>query len=161
MRQTDPIEVQLVNGYLIALSRKQIAPFLTAKKPRVRVQASSAHAEIEFHAALQKREDLYYMMFSKAKQKELGLQTGEAFTIRLFEDQSQYGVIPCEAFEAVMQSDSEALELFDSLSSGAKRSLIYAINRYKSAQTQVDKALLLADNLKRGFRSPRELLKSS
>ncbi|WP_394971257.1 YdeI/OmpD-associated family protein [uncultured Croceitalea sp.] len=100
------------------------------------------------------------MMFGKRYQKELGIFPNDYFKLQFFEDNSKYGVELPEEFEAVMLSDYEAYQIFESLTNGRKRGLIYAIARYKNSQTRIDKTLLLCENLKRGIRDPREMLKS-
>ena len=72
-----------------------------------------------------------------------------------------YGVEVPEEFEAVLFSDPDAHDIFETLTPGRKRGLIYAIARYRNSQTRIDKTLLLCDRLKRGVRDPRELLKSN
>ena len=89
------------------------------------------------------------MMFSKQKQKELGLSLGDEFEMQLFEDTSKYGVDMPEELEAVLMSDYEAYQIFESLTAGKKRSFIYGVLRFKNSQQKIDKALILCENLKR------------
>ncbi|MEO1012933.1 MAG: YdeI/OmpD-associated family protein [Bacteroidota bacterium] len=72
---------------------------------------------------------------------------------------SKYGVDVPEEFEAVLLSDHEAEKIFESLTAGKKRGIIYTIARYKNSQTRIDKSILLCENLKRGIRDQRDLLK--
>ena len=99
------------------------------------------------------------MMFGKRYQKELGLFPNDEFQLQFFEDTSKYGDEVPEEIEAVMLSDYDAYQIFETLTDGRKRGLIYAIARYKNSQTKIDKTLLLCENLKRGIRDPRELFK--
>lgn len=101
------------------------------------------------------------MYFSKAKQKELGVEMNDIITIQLFEDTSKYGVEPCEEFEAVMLTDYDACTIFEALTPGKKRSIIYAIGRYKYSQTRIDKTLLFTQNLKRGIFDQKLWLKQN
>jgi hypothetical protein len=146
--------------YSLALPEHIIKPFLVKNLKRVKVKASFEGKELWFHGAIQKRNDNYYMMLGKRYQKELGIFPNDYFQIQFFEDDSKYGVELPEEFEAVMSSDYEAFKIFESLTAGRKRGLIYAIARYKNSQTRIDKTILLCENLKLGIRDPREMLKS-
>ena len=115
---------------------------------------------ISFHAAIQKREGKYVMMFGKNYQKTLGIFPNDILQLQFLEDDSKYGVVLPEEFEAVLFSDPDAYDLFETLTPGRKRGLIYAIARYRNSQTRIDKTLQLCERLKRGIRDPRELLKS-
>jgi uncharacterized protein YdeI (YjbR/CyaY-like superfamily) len=65
-----------------------------------------------------------------------------------------------EELEAVLLSDHEAYTIFEDLTPGRQRSIIYAISRYKSSQLRVDKAIILTENLKRGITDPKFWLKN-
>lgn len=95
----------------------------------------------------------------KKIKKKLGVFPTDYFTVQLSEDTSKYGVEMPEEFEAVLQSDPEAFEIFETLTAGKKRSLIYYILKIKNSQNRIDKALLITENLKRGIRDNRELIK--
>lgn len=122
--------------------------------------ASFENKEIEFHAALKKEKTgLLRIYFSKAKQKELGVFPNDYFKLQIFEDTSKYGVEMSEELEAVLLSDYDAFQIFESLTPGKQRSIIYAISRFKASQTRIDKSILLTDNLKRGIKDPKLWLK--
>lgn len=147
------------NYYTLLLPEAVIAPFLEQNKKRVKAVATFEGRQLEFYGALQKRNGQYYMMFGKRYQKELRLFPNDIFELQFFEDTSKYGVAIPEEFEAVLLSDYDAYQIFESLTDGKKRGLIYAIARYRNSQTKIDKTLLLCENLKRGLRDPRALFK--
>jgi len=62
-------------------------------------------------------------------------------------------------FEAVLLSDYDAHQIFESFTKGKQRGIIYMITRFKDSQKKIDKALILCENLKRGIRDNKELLK--
>lgn len=160
MLKSDEFEVTLVTKHSVALPENMVKPFIKNGHKRVRVIAKHEDRAIEFHAALIKEKSgQYRIYFSNAKQKELVIFMNDYFTIQLLEDQSKYGVELSEEFEAVLLSDYEAYTLFESLTPGKQRSIIYAIQRYKNSQTRVDKALLVMENLKRGITDPKLWLK--
>lgn len=154
--------ISLATASTIVIAKEYIEVFIKANHKRVKVKASFKEKSIDYHAALLRSKNGFYnMYFSKAKQKELGLEIGDTFTIQLYQDTSKYGVEPCEEFEAVMQTDYEAYSIFEKLTSGKKRSIIYAIGRYKSSQTRIDKTLLFAKNLNKGIFDAKLWLKEN
>lgn len=159
--KSKPFEISITGSYYsLLLPMEIIQPFLDQDLKRVKAMATFEGKELQFHGALQKRHGNYYMMFGKRYQKELGIFPNDYFQLQFFEDDSKYGVEMPEELEAVLLSDYEALQIFDTFTDGKKRGVIYAIARYKNAQTRIDKSLLICENLKRGIRYNPDLLKS-
>lgn len=157
--KSEPFEVTIIGKHSILLPLEHIKLFLKKGDTRVKVKAKNNKKEIEIHAALLKRKDGYYMMFGKRNQEKIGVSKDTTFTIQLFEDTSKYGVEVPEEMDAVLLTDYEAYKIFESLSAGFKRSLIYAISRYKNSQTRIDKSLILCENLKKGIQDRGNMLK--
>jgi len=154
-------EISITGSYYsILLPIEIIQPFLDKNLKRVKAKASFEGKVFEFHGGLQKRQGNYFMMFGKRYQKELGVFPNDYFQLQFFEDDSTYGVEMPEELDEVLGSDYEAFQIFDSFTAGKKRGIIYAILRYKNAQTRIDKSLILCENLKRGVRNNLDLLKS-
>ena len=137
-----------------------IQPFLDKQLKRVKAIASFEGKKLEFHGAIQKRKGKYYMMFGKRYQKELGIFPNDYFLLQFFEDDSEYGVAMPKELDAVLQSDYEALQIFEGFKPGKKRGIIYGILRYKNPQTRIDKSIMVCENLKRGITDARELFKN-
>jgi len=149
--------LQSIHSILIPF---QIAEsFISQNHKRVIVQISFQNTSVQFHAALQKRKDLFFVMFSKKYQKQLGIFPSDYFQIQLLEDTSKYGVEMPEELEAVLQSDLEASSIFESFTAGKKRSLIYYVLQFKNSQTRIDKSLIITENLKLGIRDQKVLIK--
>ncbi|MFS4491451.1 YdeI/OmpD-associated family protein [Maribacter sp. 2308TA10-17] len=158
--QSEPFEISVTGSfYSLLLPEDIIRPFLEKKLKRVKVKATFEGKELNFHGAIQKRNGLHYMMFGKRYQKELGIFPNDYFQIQFFEDNSKYGVEMPEELDAVLLSDYEAFQIFEALTAGKKRGIIYMIARYKNSQTRIDKSLLICENLKRGIKENKYLLK--
>ena len=153
-------EVQLKGSHAIEIPDAYILPFVAKGHKRVEVLARNGSKELKFHAALQKYQGKYVITFGKRNQKELGIYQNDVFRLQFYEDTSKYGVEMPEELEAVLEMDEEALQIFESLSEGKIRSIIYMILPIKTSQTRINKALLIAENLKRGIRKPQDLLKA-
>lgn len=153
--------IGLLDKYHLFIPEDIFEPFAKAKQFRVKIKATFNDQSIEFFAALKKDKntDDYKMMFGKRLQKELGVFLNDYFEMQLFEDTSKYGVDMPEELDAVFKSDDDAFEIFESLTPGKQRSIIYTIIRIKNSQTRIDKALTMCDNLKRGERNPMKLFK--
>ncbi|WP_299522953.1 YdeI/OmpD-associated family protein [Winogradskyella sp.] len=160
MLKSSSFEVTLADKQSIILPETPIANFIKGNHKRVKVIATFENQSIEFYAALKyEKSGLYRIYFSKAKQKVLGVFMNDYFELQVFEDNSKYGVDISEELEAVLLSDYEAYTIFENLTPGKQRSIIYAISRYKSSQMRVDKALILTENLKRGITDQKLWLK--
>ena len=162
MLKSKPFEVTLANKQSIVLPEMPITEFIEGGHKRIKVLATFENKTIEFYAALKKEKTgIFRIYFSKAKQKELDVFMNDYFELQVFEDTSKYGVEMSEELEAVLLSDYEAYTIFEGLTPGKQRSIIYAISRYKSPQLRVDKALLLTENLKRGITDQKLWLKKN
>ncbi|WP_299536060.1 YdeI/OmpD-associated family protein [Ulvibacterium sp.] len=159
--QSNVFEIAITgNHHSLLLPEDIVFPFLEKNLKRVRAKATFNGKELTFHGAIQKRNGRHYMMFGKRYQKELGVFPNDYFQLQFFEDTSKYGVEMPEELEAVLQSDFEAQEIFESFTPGKKRGIIYMILGYKNPQTRIDKSILVCENLKRGIRNNPDLLKS-
>ena len=160
MLKSPVFEATVKGTHGVDLPNEIVKPFLEGGQKRVRVKASFEEKVIEFYAALTTYQGQYMMMFSKGKQKELGVFPNDYFQLQFFEDTSKYGVEVPEEFDAVMLSDFEAYQIFESFTKGKQRGIIYGISRYKNSQTRIDKCILVCENLKRGIRDNMALFKS-
>lgn len=157
--ESDVFEVTIQGMHSVVIPDTIAETFINAGHKRVKVRASFEDKTLELHAALNRHQGQYTIMFSKANQKTLGIFPNDYFRLQLLEDTSKYGVDVPEELEAVLLSDYQAYQIFESFTKGKQRGIIYAIARYKNSQTRIDKSLLLCENLKRGVRDNKELLK--
>lgn len=150
--------VGLLNKYHLFIPKEIFKPFAEEKQSRVKLIASFEAKSIEFYAAVKQDKNTgdYKFMFSKQKQKALGVFINDYLELQIFKDTSKYGVDIHEKFKAVLLSDYDAYELFEKLTAGKKRSIIYFILRIKNSQNRIDKALILCENLKRGVTEPKQ-----
>jgi hypothetical protein len=150
--------VTITGTHGVIIPESEIKPFVEAGNKRIRMSAWYEDKKIDFHGAIHRYQGNYTISFGKRYQKVLGVSTKDYFELQLFEDDSKYGVEMPEEFSAVLESDPEAFEQFERLTDGKKRSLIYYVLRFKNSQTRIDKALVIADNLKLGITDQKELL---
>lgn len=110
--------------------------------------------ELIFHAGVLKKKGINYLMVSKAKRKELGINENDLVNVTMQEDTSKYQAPMTEELEAVLLSDFEGYEIFESLLPGKQRNIIFSVYNIQDSQKRVDKALNALENLKIGNRDP-------
>ena len=161
MIKSSVFEVGLLDQYHIYIPEQVMQPFIDKQVKRLLIKASYNKKAMHFYAAFvkDKNTDDFRIMFGKHLQKQLGVLQNDYFKVQLFEDNSKYGVDVPEELDAVFKSDVEAFTLFENLTAGKKRSIIYAISRFKNSQIRIDKSLIMCDNLKRGHLDPYTILK--
>jgi hypothetical protein len=102
-----------------------------------------------------------FVAVSKKRIKDEGWKPGQPLDI-LLEDDTDEETFPLpEEMMAILEIDDEVQHYYDALTDGKKRSIAVYINQTKNAQIRVDRALMIADNLKRlkGKGSVMEIMK--
>lgn len=101
----------------------------------------------------------YYVNVGPAICKQLGLRPGSTLTATFAPDESEYQFPMPEELEEVLRTDPQALAVFRRLKPGNQRSIMYLVLQVKSTDRRIERALKIAENLKRGTTSPREILR--
>lgn len=159
--QTANFKITHIDIHNIFIPKETYMPFADKNMSRVKVKILFNDTILDFYAAVRKDKSSgdFKMMFSKQKQKELNVSLGDEFEIQLFEDTSKYGVDVPEELEEVFLTDSEAFKIFETLTKGKQRSIIYGLIRFKTSQQKIDKALILCENLRRRNFEPMKMFK--
>ncbi|EAS19238.1 hypothetical protein BBFL7_02136 [Flavobacteria bacterium BBFL7] len=144
------------NGFTSAiLIPEDIADQLATHKIKRVVATIKANCKkLTLYAGIAKKHGIIYMMFSKANQKALGVTAGDTLEIDMREDTSKYQAPMTEELEAVLLSDYEAYEIFETLLPGKQRNIIFMVYRVNDSQKRVDIALNIMENLKIGNHNP-------
>lgn len=101
----------------------------------------------------------YCVYIGKRYLSKLKIRLKATLNIQIKADDSQYGVDMPETLEAVLQTDEEALLLFEQLTDGKKRSAIFMITRVKSRDAQIRRALKIVGKWKLGEFNPQKWLR--
>ncbi len=126
---------------------------------RVVAEVSANEKELTLYAGVIKKKGLRYLMFSKANKKILGIEEGDQVNVSMVEDSSKYQAPMTEELEAVLMSDYEAYEIFESLLPGKQRNIIFMVYGVKDSQKRVDIAINATENLKIGNLNPNKFEK--
>jgi hypothetical protein len=115
---------------------------------------------VDFHVAfMPKKEGGFFINIGSKICNALSLKAGDAIEAVFKEDMTDYQFEMPEEFAEVLYQDPDAFAVFEGLTDGNKRGLIYLITTVKSSEKRVEKALKIAEKLKLGITSPRLILK--
>lgn len=113
-----------------------------------------------YHCAINKSKKYgYFLLFSKARQKAIGVSAGEELEVTLLADESEYGLPMPEEWAEVMATDEAAYERFQNLTPGRQRNILHLVGSAKREETRINRALLIAENLKMGITDSRDFMR--
>ena len=102
-----------------------------------------------FHAAILSDGDHYYFIYMNAqRRKKLNLKVGSIVKVKIEKDNSDYGMEMPEELSEIFVMDTEADKYFHALTPGKQRSLIYIVDKVKSPQKRIEKAIVITEHLK-------------
>ena len=153
------LPLQAIGGgtHIVCLSDDVAQEFLSKGHKRILCTLDS-HLELHM-AIMKKKEGPYYLRIGKKHMKALDKGHGEWVKIVLEEDTSPNQFEQSEVWVEVLSSDPEALEAWEKLTEGRKRSLIYVVKGVKSIEKQIERALKITKKLKLGISNPKGILK--
>lgn len=113
-----------------------------------------------FHCALIKHKTGgYYINIGKPTLSKLGVKEGMKVKPAFSNDTTKHQFTAVPELTEVLKSDPPAKKIFESLTDGGKRSLLYLVSQPKSVDKRIERALLIAERLKQGITSARIILK--
>ncbi|MEM6264102.1 MAG: YdeI/OmpD-associated family protein [Bacteroidota bacterium] len=83
----------------------------------------------------------FFLIVAGKHVKKLHLEEGDQVAFEIYEDPNPLGVEVPEALEVLLAQDPVSKSQYDALTDGKKRSLIFSIQKIKSIDKQVEKAL--------------------
>jgi hypothetical protein len=131
--------------HFLSLSETDVQPLLASGIKR---WICSIEGLDSFHCAiLNSKVEGYYISLNQERIRKLKLPLGGCCTLSLVPDESTYGMpIPPEMAQ-ILEEDPESYVIFEALSDGKKRSLLYWIGGFKNEKTRLHKTLLLFEYL--------------
>lgn len=129
--------------------------FLNSGHKRVIVDINKS---TKLHCSLMHSNQVGYFIYLGSKVlNKLKLKESDIVTIDIQKDNSEYQFEYPEEFEEVLNTDLDAMQIFNTLTDGNKRSLIYLITRVKSVNKRIERSLKIAEHLKQGISSARKI----
>jgi hypothetical protein len=109
----------------------------------------SLNGNKKMHSGLMGKGDGRGMIIvNKKRQKEWGLNFNDEISATIEIDNSKYGAEIPEELEALLEQDREGELAFEQITSGQQRFIIGEVDKLKSVQKRVDRAIKLINNLK-------------
>lgn len=116
--------------------------------PKTRRVVSTLNGAHTFQCALSPNKGVYSIGVNTAIRKKLGLYAGDKVAIRLEPDTSKYGAPMPEDFAEVVRQDPEGKRLFDALTGGMQRSLLFYLASVKNIDRRIHLGLIILEHLK-------------
>jgi Bacteriocin-protection, YdeI or OmpD-Associated len=115
---------------------------------------------IRLHAAVMKtKEGMYYVMIGSKYLRQLQLSVGKQVKATFIIDKSELQFPMPEELAEVLRTDPDAEVVFNRLTPGNKRGLMALVNMVKSMDKRIERALLIAEKIKKGVHSPNMVMK--
>ncbi len=102
-----------------------------------------------FPCALMPWGDIFYIMVNKQRRTELGLEAGQTVEIVLEKDESKYGMPMPEELQEVLNQDPDGEKMFEKLTPGKKRSMMYFIGKINDVDKRIHTALIFIEHIKK------------
>jgi hypothetical protein len=104
--------------------------------------------EITIHASLiPNGKGEFFIMFNKKIRDKLFIREGCFVDVTLAPDESEYGMPMPDEFRACLNQDPEGEKVFEELTPGKQRSLIYVVSKVKSPNLKMRKAIVIVTHL--------------
>lgn len=90
----------------------------------------------------------YVITVNKLLRTRLGVDAGATVRVRLTEDTSRYGLPLPEELRELLRQDASGRKLFEALTPGRKRTLLYIVGKAGEPEERVRRALVIIRHLK-------------
>lgn len=143
--------------HYIMLDSKTASAFTKSGNRRVLCKLND---KVELHSAIMQRKDGgYFINIGLATCKKLKIKAGSTLTASFSPDGSAYQFEMPEELREVLDTDEKAAKIFRNLTDGNQRSLMYLVDQVKSADKRIERAFKIAEKIKHGITSPKDMLK--
>lgn len=112
----------------------------------------TVNGKLTFHCALMpsaRKKGAYYISLNKTNRDKLGVQPGDSVDVELVRDDSKYGMPMPAEFREVLRQDAEGKKLFEDLTPGKQRTLLWYTVKYKDEDRRIHAALTMIEHLKK------------
>ena len=127
-------------GYFyLGISAEEVAKFEKGKATRL---VCTIDEKVSYSCGLNHMGDgSFFIIVATRYMKQLKKQIGDIVVFEITEDPNPLGVKIPEALAVLLEQDEAAKAVFDKITDGKKRSLIYSIQKIKDIDKQVQKSL--------------------
>jgi Bacteriocin-protection, YdeI or OmpD-Associated/Domain of unknown function (DUF1905) len=143
--------------HYVMVNDEMLTPFLLKKIKRVMCKINDS---LDFHCAfMPKKEGGFYINIGSKICNALSLKLGDDVTLIFTEDTTEYQFDMPEELTEVFYQDPDAFAIFEGLTDGNKRGLIYLVTMVKSSEKRIERALKIVEKLKIGITKPQLIMK--
>ncbi len=90
----------------------------------------------------------YFVLVNKSLQKKAAIQMGDQVLVSIEADTSKYGLPFPTEFEMVLEQDPIGQQLFEKLTPGKQRTLLFIVGKPKSSDLRIRNSLAVISHLK-------------
>jgi bifunctional DNA-binding transcriptional regulator/antitoxin component of YhaV-PrlF toxin-antitoxin module len=101
-----------------------------------------------FPCALMPYDGAFFIMVNKKVRTTLGIEAGDIITVEIEKDDSKYGMPMPPELQEVLDQDPEGSELFEALTPGKQRGMLYYIGKFKDIDRRIHCSLIFLQHLK-------------
>lgn len=132
-------------GYHFRIPDEVVSELSEGKDRRILCSINGSKA---IHCAIMPSPEGAFIMLNKTLVKQLKLETGKPAKLYLEKDRSEFGMEVAEEFEAVIFGDEDLAHYFNALSPGKKRNLLHLVNKIKSSDIRINRAMAIGQHLR-------------
>lgn len=133
-------------GYHIAVPMSAVKKFSFGNQRRV---ICTLNKKITFQCGIMPNKNGYYFInINKKIRDALKLKIGIEVDVILQKDDSEYGLQMPEELRELLKQDSAGNKLFQKLTPGRQRTLIYIAGNVKSTDKRINRAIAIVNHLK-------------
>lgn len=134
-------------SYHIKVPQPIALHFLEKRDKRVVCRLNNA---MEFQCAIMPAGDgVFFININKKIRDQLKLKEGSKVVAHLEKDNSEYGLPFPEELKELLDQDKSGNKLFQALTPGKQRNLIYIAGQVKNADLRIHRAMVILDHLKK------------
>jgi len=105
---------------------------------------------LEYQCALvSKGDNQYVITVNKANRDKLGLKPGSLVRVRVWKDESEYGLPMPEELAELLKQDDLGNQYFHALTAGKLRTLLFMINSAKTPDKRIERGIIVLEHLKK------------
>lgn len=133
-----------VYGLHLPIKKEIASEFIDGSNRRVKCTINN---QLTVTSGLMPFSDYWYIILNQEVQKKLGIEIGDEVEVHIEKDNSEYGMDMPEELRVLLDQDTTGNRYFHALTPGKQRNLIYIVNKVKSSDNRLNKALAIVDHL--------------
>ena len=102
-----------------------------------------------FPCALMPYDGEFTIVVNKDRRKKLGIIAGDKITVEIAADESEHGMPMPDELREVLNQDPEGQTIFQALTPGKRRSMMYFIGKIKDIDRRIHTSLIFIEHIKK------------